>query len=110
MDLFASDVSNQSNLAIKVLIEKQKIIAKNIANSNIDGYQAERLNFDQVYRKLMDSKSSHDISSSIVRSSEKVELDKELLEMQKTVLHYKAILDLQKRNGSIMKMVIKGGI
>jgi flagellar basal body rod protein FlgB len=113
MDILVSPVNSFAHGMLDVLTEQQKLLAKNIANANTEGYEPSYINFDKVMIDL-ESRShtqSHNLINPEMHAETKsgnVQLDMELLQMQETVLQYKTILDALSRKGALMKTVMGG--
>lgn len=113
MDILSSPVNNVAYGMLDALAEQQKLLAKNIANANTEGYQPSYLNFEKV---MIDLKSQNETGSEILLHTEQsidikpgtVQLDMELLQMQETVLQYKTLIDVLSRKGALMKTVMGG--
>lgn len=107
MDILSSPVNSVAHGMLDALSEQQKLLAKNIANANTEGYQPTYLNFNKIMTDL-NSNNSIDVKSDnyIEKKSNNVQLDMELLQMQETVLKYKTVLDVLSRKGALMKTVM----
>ncbi len=113
MDILSSPVSASATNMLDALALQQKILARNIANANVEGYRPSYLNFDSymaaaTLQDQAEGNSHIRPSEHLTVKSDNVQLDMELLKMQETVLHYKTLLDLLSRKGALMKTVISG--
>ncbi|MEY8195185.1 MAG: flagellar basal body protein [Cycloclasticus sp.] len=114
MDILASPVNSIAHGMLDALSAQQKLLAKNIANANVDGYRPSYMNFDQVLSELK-AKQDLGVNGNLIMGayvdskSGNVQLDMELLQMQETVLQYKTLLDALSRKGALMKTVMGGG-
>lgn len=113
MDILVSPVNAVAHGMLDALKEQQKLLAKNIANANTEGYQPSYLNFEKVMMELNSQKMNGDVIkvntiNNIDKKVENVQLDMELLQMQETVLQYKTLLDVLSRKGALMKTVMGG--
>lgn len=113
MEILSSPVSQVAHSALDVLSYQQQLLAQNIANANVEGYQPKYINFDAVMSDIsspgFNKNMTEDLLSQYteVRTST-VELDLELIQMQETVLQYKSLLDALSRRGALMKTVLGG--
>lgn len=107
MDILSSPVNSVAHGMLDALSEQQKLLAKNIANANTEGYQPTYLNFEKIMTDLNSNNSINVKSESYIeKKSNNVQLDMELLQMQETVLKYKTVLDALSRKGALMKTVM----
>lgn len=104
MDILSSPTNKTAYATLDALQLQQTLLAKNIANVNVAGYQPSYLNFEEALE--IAKSGSNDFSSAIETKTKNVQLDLELLQMQETVLHYKTILDVLSRKGALMKSVL----
>ena len=118
--------SKLARLALDASLLRHQVIANNIANADTPGFAAKRVNFEEQLAKFMqingeldDSalekefqniKASIDEGHAVVQSdSEKVELDREMIDLTKNVIRYRAILEALSKRGAVLKMAIKEG-
>ena len=114
MEILTSPSTNSATSMLDALTLQQQLLARNIANANVENYRPSYLDFDSYLREASrDKQSSHiNVQSGsdehLIITHGNVQLDMELLRMQETVLHYKTLLDVLSRKGALMKTVING--
>lgn len=114
--------------ALQGLEMRSKAIAGNIANINTPGYKRKVVNFEDILQdktfknvEMRSTDSSHiitgtDSSKPIVISEEQsfnvdnngIDIDKEMVELSKTGLRFKALSALAKKQFDQMKGIIRG--
>ncbi|MFT6102048.1 MAG: flagellar basal-body rod protein FlgB [Candidatus Endobugula sp.] len=108
------------------LFLRHQVIAHNIANVNTPNYSAKGVSFEQHLDKLSLSAASpsekqsltdamsnlkgiiQEKNSLIFSTGNKVELDKEMVQLTENVLKFRALLEANSRRGDIMSLAIKG--
>ena len=125
MSLFVDSLT--SSLLLKSLefcLEKQKVIANNIANAGVSNYKAMKID-DRTFVNLMDKIYESDNANSekqkltsninvpntlsILNTESSVILDYEMMELSKNTLQYQSLLALKKGHSDIMYSAIKDG-
>lgn len=105
-------------------MEKQKVIANNIANAGVADYQAMKVDegsfvniMNKIYEGDIDSSEKEKLTRninvpdelSIVSIDSSVLLDNEMMELSKNTLQYQSLLALKKGYSDIIYSAIKGG-
>ena len=109
--------------ALDALLLRHRVIASNIANQGVEGYQALRVDFEkhleplrqalaagrsdeQVRALLQEAKASADVvpapGDGVVR------LDEEMAELAKNTLHYQALLTALGKLGELKRVALTG--
>jgi len=116
---------NLVSMALDAAQMRLDVIANNIANANTANYKTMGVSFEQqlvMHKGSLLDKSSDKTNltileqnkAQVVTSDDDLTLDKDvlvdqqLMELSKTVLHYKALLDANSKRGSLVKMAITG--
>ena len=125
MGLFVSGVQEKLVDKLTLLNRQSRVIANNIANTNVPSYTAKRIDFSKVLRKeqmrlelsrtnprhrsgLKESKSLNDVP---VRDTfQPVELDEEIVRMTKTSMEYQAMLQILKSRFDLFSRIISGRV
>ncbi|OZG74848.1 flagellar basal body protein [Hahella sp. CCB-MM4] len=124
MEYLTSVTSTLLNRSLDVAQLQQMLIAQNVANAGVEGYRQVSVDFSSLMERMEDishGKSTDDFKkaalqqveiSDYIKTSElpsKVELDQQMVELNKAVINYQALLTAKSKLGSIMKNVISGG-
>lgn len=118
--------SSLVKLALDGTVLRHQVIANNISNANADGFQAQRLSFEQHLAKLSAETPSPEGDAALRREIDRlrtglengayiektkdqsVELDQSMAELSANVLHYQALLEGISKRSSVIKMAITG--
>jgi len=122
---FLDSVTSQLlSKALDISLLKHNVIANNIANLDTENYTAFQVNLDKELSELKsisqsDATSAEKIlslksldvtdDSMLTQTGADVDLDRELVELNKNVTNYQALLSAKKNYGSILGMAIRGG-
>jgi len=122
---FLDSVTSQLlSKALDISLLRHNVIANNIANLDTENYTAFQVNLDKELSELKsisqsDATSAEKIlslksldvtdDSMLTQTGADVVLDKELVELNKNVTNYQALLSAKKNYGSILGMAIRGG-
>ena len=112
--------------ALDGLLLRHQVISHNIANVSTPGYSVKAVSFEQLLSNLsMDATSPsqkksladtmsgireliQEKDSLIVSTGNKVELDKEMVQLTENVLKYRALLEANSKRGDILAMAVRG--
>ena len=118
--------SSVVKLALDVSLMKHNLIANNIANQNTPHFIAKSIKFEDYLSESF--KSSLAGSEQLVKpqiddiremietdyannelKSRELNVEHEMVDLAKNTIHYQALLEALAKNGSIIKMAIRGG-
>lgn len=124
MSLLIDNVTNSLLLkSMEVCLEKQKIIAGNIANATLPEYKAMQVddgNFESILQGINEAGAASPEKTSAIDSlrvpellqvsstGAPVALDVAMLDMSKNVTHYQSLLALKKGYVDMIGLAIKG--
>lgn len=112
--------------ALDGLLLRHQVISHNIANASTPGYNAKSVSFEHMLSNLSMEASSYtqknnltntmaeireviqEKKSLITSTGNKVELDKEMVQLTENVLKYRALLEANSKRGEILAMAVKG--
>ena len=110
MEILESGAVSAAYRALDALKYQQSLQSKNIAYSEVKGFEAQLLDLQSVLAATEAQGGRSIDPDTLARHTSKVdipvEVDSELLQMQETVLRYKAIIDLMSRRGELMGSVM----
>ncbi|MBU6955232.1 flagellar basal body protein [Hahella sp. HN01] len=124
MEFLTSVTSTLLNKSLDAAQLQQRLIAQNVANASTEGYRAMSLNFKAALQhidavansSLNDADKVDRINNvnfnqfvSLEETAAKVELDEQILALNKNVINYQALLTAKSKLGGIMKLAINGG-
>lgn len=124
MDFLSSITSTMLNKALDVAHLQQQVVAKNVANVDTQNYKPLKVDFSALMNDISniasregneqlrkDELKSVDLSRYVTVDdlAVKVELDEQIIELNKTMVQYQALLTAKSKLGGIMKTAINGG-
>ncbi|WP_157496805.1 flagellar basal body rod protein FlgB [Hahella ganghwensis] len=124
MEYLTSVTSTLLNRSLDVAQLQQMVIAQNVANAGVEGYRQVSVDFSSLMQKMGEithGQAADDAKKAEIKQLEineyiktsdipsKVELDQQIIELNKAVINYQALLTAKSKLGSIMKNVIAGG-
>lgn len=122
IDLFTDKAGIALSRALDGLALRQKAIANNIANAETPGFHRSEVQFEDDLTAALNTRGTeakkklHELQPTVqmdIESPEKpdgnnVNIDKEMADLAKTGLSYKAATTLLELKGSIIKYVVNG--
>ncbi len=114
-----------AHLALDAAMVRHQVIANNIANADVPGYQTQRLDFEAKIRQFSEMVITRSAEPMIIReldglkqrlvsgdefiveADSQPQLDDELVALTENVLHYRALLEALSKRGDIIGMAIK---
>jgi flagellar basal-body rod protein FlgB len=99
---------NKLSAALDALVLRQKITASNIANIDTEGYNKRRVEFEKYLKEAKLNGDTAVVKPSIETTDEKVDLDKELIEMAETQMKVQFVTRMIRSQLELTKMGITG--
>ncbi len=124
MEFLSSVTSSLLNRSLDIAYLRQVVVAQNVANSGAKDYKPVSVDFGSLMHHLKNINDSHltDLDKkkaiqdldldSYVSTSEmpaQVELDQQIVELNKAVINYQSLLAAKAKLGTLMKSAISGG-
>lgn len=132
--LFKRTVTPDLELSLDAYSKRQKVIANNIANANTPGFKAQRVEFEEEYKKYLDPLAVRGIRThpahkkigapkqlSEVKPTESdrlerrndsgfndVDIDHEMAKLAENNIRYEASLNILKKQFALLRSSIKG--
>ena len=122
-DLFTDKAARALTRALDGYALRQKVIANNIANEQTPGFQRSEVLFESDLKSALEARGPGaamkrlaelkpqvqlDIESPDTAEGNNVNIDKEMADLAKNALSYRAATTLLELKGSILKYVING--
>ena len=119
----AGTTSHLIELALDVALQRQQVIASNIANADSSGYRPLSVRFEEYLDTASTANGNRRVSDSELNSirdmltsgqlvgysgDDKVNYDQEIARMSENVLRYQALLAGLNKYGDIVQMAISG--
>lgn len=109
MEILENPLSPLARQALDALVYNHQLMAKNVAKSNLPGYQAKHLDFASYIQEASKSPLSATIKESFVTTeSGSVQVDKELALISENLIRYQSIMEVMRGQKSLLKLAITG--
>lgn len=93
---------------LDALFLNQNLMARNVAQANVEGFQPSRVDFERYVNDLKHSSAPLPLSTYVNVEAGKVSLDKEMALMSENLLRYQAVIDVMNKQKAVLKLAITG--
>ncbi len=108
MSILENPLSPLAQKALDALAFNQRLMANNVAKSNLSTYRAKHLDFESYIQEASRANRSITMDRFITIDKNEVSVDKELALISENLLRYQSIMEVMRGQKSLLRLAVTG--